>query len=171
MKSIAIIFLTICLNNAFAESFILSGRKLELPLDKKWLAKSPSKDSLVFFDSSRDEPRLIISVYLAPFIYPRTSKDVSEFEATYLTKKVEWLKTVEGEARVQPNFQYREKSLSIRIIYDFQFQADEFSEIVQFYECGDKDALALKIMIPKSVKFQENDQKLTKLLSEVNLCL
>ncbi|PIP89090.1 MAG: hypothetical protein COW01_16030 [Bdellovibrionales bacterium CG12_big_fil_rev_8_21_14_0_65_38_15] len=157
-------------NNALAESFSLSGRKLELPLKKQWLAKSPSKDSLVFFDSSRDEPRLIISVYLAPFIYPSSPKDVSEFEATYLTKKVEWLKSVEGEAMAQPRFRYNAKDSSVRIIYDFKFQSQEFSEIVQFYECGDKDALALKMMIPKSAKFQDEDLKLKKLLTEIKLC-
>lgn len=159
------------LNSALAESFSLSGRTLDLPIEKQWLAKSPSKDSLVFFDSSRDEPRLIISVYLAPFIYPRTSKDVSEFEASYLTKKVEWLNSVEGEALAQPSFQYKAKENSVRIIYDFKFQSQDFSEIVQFYECGDKDALALKMMIPKSTKFFEEDQKLKRILSEVKLCL
>lgn len=160
----------IILNNALADSFSLSGRTLELPLKKQWLAKSPSKDSLVFFDSSRDEPRLIISVYLAPFIYPSTPKDVSEFEATYLTKKVEWLKSVEGVAMAQPSFQYKDKSKSLRIIYEFKFQAIEFTEIVQFYECGDKDALALKMMIPKSAKFEDVDLKLRNQLAEAKLC-
>lgn len=154
------------LNNAFAESFMLSGRAIELPLNKLWLAKSPSKDSLVFFDSSKDEPRLIISVYLTPFIYPNSPKNVSEFEATYLTKKVEWLKSVEGEVLAQPSFQYKDKSKSLRIIYDFKFQGNEFSEIVQFYECGDKDALALKMMIPKS----NQDVKLQNQLADVKLC-
>lgn len=154
------------LNNAFAESFMLSGRAIELPLNKLWLAKSPSKDSLVFFDSSKNEPRLIISVYLTSFIYPDSPKNVSEFEATYLTKKVEWLKSVEAEALAQPSFQYKSKSKSLKIVYNFKFQGNEFSEIVQFYECGDKDALALKMMIPKS----NQDIKLQNQLADVKLC-
>ena len=148
------------LANARAEDFVLAGKKISLPLPKTWQAKAPQDNALVFFDTSKTEPRLVISVYLAPFKYP--GNDVSEFEAQYLKNKKEWLLAVNAGAKHKPEFTYQEKAKSVQISYSFDFNNQSFEEIVKFQDCGDGSAIALKAMIPQGEVANQNKALLSK---------
>ena len=135
--------------NVNADDFKLVDRTISLPLPSKWLAKSPEKNSLVFFDASAKNPRLIISVYPAPFIFP--GPNVSEFESIYEKEKVDWEKSVEASRTEKPQFSYDSSKKTATIKYFFEFQGNSFEERVRFYDCGNGDGMAIKAMIPKSV--------------------
>tara|TARA_R110000868_G_scaffold61524_3_gene186967 strand:+ start:18454 stop:18960 length:507 start_codon:yes stop_codon:yes gene_type:complete len=153
IKKLTIAFMLLT-TSLFAEEFSLAGKKIELPLPKSWQAKTPQENSLVFFDTTKNEPRLVISVYLAPFKYP--GKDVSEFEEEYLKNKKEWLLSVNAGAKEKPDFSYQESELSVTISYLFDFNAQSFKEIVKFQDCKDGSAIALKAMIPQGQTALEN---------------
>lgn len=136
-----------------ADEFKLVERTISLPIPSKWLAQSPEKNSLVFFDANAKSPRLIISVYPAPFIFP--GPNVSEFESIFDKEKVEWEKSVEATRTGKPQFSYDAVKKSAMIKYFFSFQAESFTEQVRFYDCGDGSGVAIKAMIPKSVSAPE----------------
>ncbi len=158
IKKLTIAFLMFTVN-ANAEEFVLAGKKIDLPLAKSWQAKAPQDNALVFFDATKSEPRLVISVYLAPFKYP--GKDVSEFEAQYLKSKKEWLLSVNAGAKYKPEFVYQEKDLAVQISYSFDFNAQSFKEVVKFQDCKDGSAIALKAMIPQGETAKQNQALLS----------
>lgn len=139
--------------NAKADDFKLLDKTLSLPIPAAWLAQSPEKNSLVFFDANAKSPRLIISVYPAPFLFP--GPNVSEFESTFDKEKVKWEQSVEATRTEKPQFSYDSTKKSALIKYFFSFQGSKFQELVRFYDCGDGSAMAIKAMIPSSVKAPE----------------
>lgn len=155
---IAIHFLS---TNGFATEYALGDKKFELPLPKEWLAKSPKKDSLVFFDAKESQPRPIISVYSSPFEYP---SNLSVFENSYKMKKKEWLLEVDAKENDVPRFEYFKEKRIILISYYFEVNNIKYVEQVSFQECGKTHGMAIKILSPLK---SEMSKSKSLLLSEL----
>jgi len=147
--------------DVFAIEYTLGKRKFDLPLPKEWLAKSPKKDSLVFFDAKESQPRPIISVYSSPFEFP---KDLSVFESSYKMKKKEWVSEVDAKENGAPKFEYLKESRTVLISYFFEVNKISYIEEVSFQECDKDSGMGLKILRPvKSELSQSKSLLLSKL--------
>ncbi|PIP93810.1 MAG: hypothetical protein COW00_04435 [Bdellovibrio sp. CG12_big_fil_rev_8_21_14_0_65_39_13] len=148
--------------DAFAFEYTLGKRKFDLPLPKEWLAKSPKKDSLVFFDAKESQPRPIISVYSSPFEYP---KDLSVFEGSYKMKKKEWVTEVDAKENGTPKFEYFKEKKTVLISYFFEINKISYVEEVSFQECDKDSGMALKILRPVKSEMSQS-----KTLLKSKLC-
>lgn len=140
--------------NLRAETFELAGKKIELPIEKSWLTKAPRKDALVFFDPKIENPRPIITVSTSPFKYP---KNVSEFEETYKSKKLEWIQEVQAKQLLSPQFNYNPDRKSVVIRYAFEVNNISFDEMSSFQEC-ESIGYQIKIMQSKAKPFAKVDE-------------
>lgn len=142
--------------NLNAETFELAGKKIDLPIEKSWLTKAPRKDALVFFDPKIENPRPIITVSTSPFKYP---KNLSEFEESFKSKKIEWIQEVQAKQLKTPQFDYTPDKKRLVIRYAFEVNKISFDEISSFQEC-ESSSYQIKIMQSKDKPYSKIDELL-----------
>lgn len=148
--------------NGFAFEYSLKDKKFDLPIPQEWLAKSPKKDSLVFFDAKELQPRPIITVYSSPFEYPT---NLSVFEKSYKMKKKEWILEVDAKENGEPKFEYLKDKKTVLVSYFFEVNKISYVEKVSFQECDKSHGMAIKIMSPVKPEFSQS-----KTLLQSKLC-
>jgi hypothetical protein len=140
------IFVLLYTSALSAEVYTLGQRKLDLPFEKSWMAKTDNPESnLLFFDPKYPNPRPIVQVALSAFRYP---KDLSVFIDRYKREKNGWVGKQSGKLVKEIEHVAESKSRLIYFQLHFSIPIGEFFEWSMYHQCEDEFSLSLKMMVP-----------------------
>lgn len=141
---------------SIADEYQLGEQKIELPFPKEMLAKTTKpKENLVFFDSSWPPPRPIITVTLSLFRFP--AEDLSAFKARYRREKEQWLKKEKSEMMGVLELNALPETQAFVSRLSFLSPLGTFHEWARFEQCGENEAVAVKMMIPEDFRQKEGE--------------